>query len=132
MKTIHIALFIAISLVASTVEGHSGRTGKDGCHAGSQPHHCHGGTTKRPSAPQSRERVCIYVYRYSDGSPAYIGISNNPQKRWGQHSDDGRPFASMSKSVTSCHNSRREALRVERELILKHCRPRLFNKTHCN
>ena len=135
MKTIHLAVFIMLSLVVSSLDAHSGRTGKDGCHAGSQPHHCHG-DVRQPSSRQSstgdKERVCVYIYRYVDGSPAYIGISNNPQKRWQQHSDDGRPFASLNKSVTSCYGSRRKALDVERKLIIQNCSASLYNRTHCN
>lgn len=122
-------LILLMLLLSTSAIGHPGRTDADRCHAGSQPHHCH--EKKRNISADKDEIVCIYIYR-KDGRPVYIGISNNPERRWRQHADDGRPFANLPKSIESCHNSRREALKVERDLIIRHCNPALLNKTHCH
>lgn len=37
---------ILLLLVTGTVNAHSGGTNAEGCHASSQPYHCHGGSTK--------------------------------------------------------------------------------------
>lgn len=110
---------------------------ESGCHTRSSTgeYHCHRSKEikKESDIPRSsgdKEHVCVYIYRREDGSPAYIGISNNPERRFKQHSKDGRAFAHMHRSVRSCHASRSEALAVERSLIRGKCSI-LYNKAGC-
>ena len=42
MRSIIFLMFLGVGFV----HAHSGRTNADGCHAGSQPYHCHG--SKKP------------------------------------------------------------------------------------
>ena len=50
----------ALLLTVQSTQGHSGRTDAEGCHAGTQPRHCHGSTrsgqpSQRRSGPATRE-----------------------------------------------------------------------------
>ena len=57
-----IAMLFSISLIsASSVYAHSGGLNAAGCHAGSQPYHCHRGTTVQrvqPFVSDGRDRNC--------------------------------------------------------------------------
>jgi len=131
MKPAQLFIIAIALLVSPLLHAHSGGTDKQGCHGGSATRHCHTPTPKA-SPTSDNQRTCVYIYRYTDGSNAYIGISNDPTRRWKEHSRDGKPFASLPVSVQSCYPSRREALQVERRLIKQHCRPQLHNKTYCH
>jgi hypothetical protein len=52
---ISVALVLSTELASSPADAHSGGTDRYGCHAGSKPYHCHGGspapTTTSPPAP---------------------------------------------------------------------------------
>lgn len=45
MKTFTAAMLIFLLMTANASFAHSGGTDANGCHAGSQPYHCHGGST---------------------------------------------------------------------------------------
>lgn len=80
----------------------------------------------------TREEVCVYIYHRGDGSPAYIGVSNAPERRWQQHERDNKPFAHLHPRVLRCYNSRRAAVAEEKRLIQKHCKlDNLYNKRGC-
>ena len=44
-KGLAISGMLASTLVTAQLAAHSGGLDKNGCHAGSQPYHCHGGTS---------------------------------------------------------------------------------------
>ena len=52
-------VYVALCLTALYVHGHPGRTDAEGCHAGTQPRHCHGNKQSvrpSPSSPDSQMR----------------------------------------------------------------------------
>jgi len=86
-------LFLAVLLIllSSHLFAHSGGTDQNGCHAGSQPRHCHGGSTSTPSTFSSDsssnsdlESISVpawdinlgFKWFIDDGSPIpYFGLS---------------------------------------------------------
>lgn len=115
---------------AVSAHGHGGRTDADGCHSGHVERHCHNRAQTRQKSPQKAERTCVYIYGPTS-APVYIGISNNPERRWRKHSKGGRAFAGLPVDIHSCYSTRADALERERRLIEMHCRPALQNVTHC-
>ena len=121
---------LALAFFTHLSHAHSGGLGADGCHAGALSQHCHTAPVKVDN--QRAENVCVYQYVRSDDSYAYIGISNNPKRRWKEHRADGRAFTAFAAQIHACYPTRDEALSVERGLIETYCKPhRLHNKKHC-
>ena len=130
MFIIRATALLALALSAHLSYAHSGGLDADGCHAGSLSRHCHSSALKVHNRPA--QRVCVYQYVRENGSYAYIGISNNPKRRWKEHRADGRPFTLFAAQIHSCYQTRDEALSMERGLIETYCKPhRLHNKKHC-
>ena len=124
------AALLALAFFTYSSHAHSGGLDADGCHAGARSRHCHSAALKVHNS--RAERVCVYQYVRENGSYAYIGISNNPKRRWKEHQADGRAFTAFAAQIHSCYQTRDEALSMERGLIETYCRPhRLHNKKHC-
>lgn len=129
-KIITLLLGVLPILVFSLSYGHSGRTNANGCHAGSTLHHCHDGSPKSYTSPN--ERVCVYTFTRANKSYAYIGISNNPPRRWSEHRKDGREFIVFTPQIHSCYTTKKEALSIERAMIKEYCiQHNLHNITYC-
>ena len=63
-------------MVGSTVNGHSGGLNKQGCHAGSQPYHCHKAQEAAPSASSDQTVLTGKVTRVRDGDT--IEVNGTP------------------------------------------------------
>ena len=130
MFIIRAAALLALAFFTHSSHAHSGGLDAHGCHAGALARHCHVASAKVDRSPV--ERVCVYHYVRGDGRYAYIGISNNPERRWREHQRKGRAFTLFAAQIHACYNTRDEALSVERGLIERYCRPHgLHNKKHC-
>ena len=73
MRITSIFLFI---LLAAQVAAHSGGLNKQGCHAGSQPYHCHRAQEAAPSASSDQTVLTGTVTHVRDGDT--IEVNNVP------------------------------------------------------
>ena len=73
MRTIITALLI---IFVTHVEAHSGGLNKQGCHAGSQPYHCHRAQEAAPSASSDQTVLTGKVTHVRDGDT--IEVNNVP------------------------------------------------------
>lgn len=88
--------FAVVFVAANPALGHSGGTDANGCHAGSQPYHCHGSrSAPAPRAPSSGLTVCADgTWSQSTGSGTCswhggIAGNNNPSTSAGSSSSGG-------------------------------------------
>ena len=70
MRITSIFLFI---LLAAQVAAHSGGLNKKGCHAGSQPHHCHKAQEAAPSASSGQTVLTGKITHVRDGDTIEVG-----------------------------------------------------------
>ena len=88
--------FVLVIASADSALGHSGGTDANGCHAGSQPYHCHGTrSAPAPGAPSGGLTLCADgTYSQSTGSGTCswhggIAGNNNPSRNSGSTSGGG-------------------------------------------
>lgn len=87
-------VLVVLFVTANSALGHSGGTDANGCHAGSQPYHCHGSRTApvRP-APSGGLTLCADgTYSQSSGSGTcswHGGIAGNNNPSTGSSSSSG-------------------------------------------
>lgn len=86
--------FVLVITSADSALGHSGGTNANGCHAGSQPYHCHGSrSAPAPRAPSGGLTLCADgVYSQSTGSgtcSSHGGIAGNKNPSSTSGSTDG-------------------------------------------
>ena len=68
-----ILLFAFFSAIASSTFPHSGGLNKQGCHAGSQPYHCHKkSSSSRPKASKSVKKLTGVVTHVRDGDTVEV------------------------------------------------------------
>jgi predicted GIY-YIG superfamily endonuclease len=120
---IKLAAILPIALlVTSCFLGESGSGASSDCTTGN-----------REAAPSPQSGVCVYMYIRPDETYAYIGISNNLNRRWAEHTNDGRPFAHLNRCIDSCFSQRSSAEAREESLIERFCRSHnLYNTQHCD
>ena len=69
MRTVLIALLTA---AATQLSAHSGGLNKQGCHAGSQPYHCHRAQTAASSASSDKKTLTGKITHVRDGDTIVI------------------------------------------------------------
>jgi hypothetical protein len=78
-------LLFVLNLQAPSASAHGGNTDSSGCHAGSQPRHCHGGGT--PSASQTGDRDCSDFTFREDAQAVYDADKSDPNGLDGNDND---------------------------------------------
>ncbi|MFE4818583.1 GIY-YIG nuclease family protein [Streptomyces sp. NPDC056704] len=64
--------------------------------------------------PESPERTALYRLYDTDGQLLYIGITNDPDRRWTQHARSSRWWPAVATKQVEWLGDRRDALRAEK------------------
>jgi hypothetical protein len=75
LVTMGLLAVATLGTTASVAGAHSGGTDANGCHAGSQPYHCHGGGGTPP--PVSRDDQNCSDFRYQEDAQAHLNADRS-------------------------------------------------------
>lgn len=73
--------------------------------------------TRRRVRGNHHEKTAVYWLRDKEGHLLYVGISNNPDRRFAEHAADKPWWSKVTQDEVRWYNNRETALLVEREEI---------------
>ena len=109
--SLSINLFILLASASITVNAmaHSGGTNSEGCHAGSQPYHCHGKKETKSSIPNNQRTLKGVITHVRDGDtfevngvPVRLAALDCPEKDTKQGQYASKVAKQFKGSIATC------------------------------